>query len=262
MKNPIDTGETELTLKIVFMGFQARFVTPRPGREILLADFPSASTGSFRKSKDWMKRNFSVRPDIAVSCGSYVKNAVAPPIKLSILRQMGFFPEFLRLRQASEFDVVYAGTLRRPGVLRAIWKLSQLGMRVVVASPDSLPSIPGVTFVGLLGADDLYELFSRCVLGLNVVPNSAPFAYQASTKVIEYSAAGLGIVTSFNHWVREFECKRGGRFLDLDNAKSKRDLLTFPYIPADVSGLEWDTILRVSGLSQTIEQRIEGKKLV
>ena len=47
---------------------------------------------------------------------------------------------------------------------------------------------------------------------LNLVPDQLPYTRQTSTKLLEYCAAELPVVSTDYTWVREFERQHGARF--------------------------------------------------
>lgn len=242
--------------RVVFMGFQPRRPVLGARDPLVIADYPSASTGSARYLKDFVKRNLGARPSIAVVCGEYVRDRVTPSGVRILNRDMGFFHESVKPRMNTEFDVVYAGTLSRPGVVGALRHLAALGLTVAVASGDAAQAIPGVTYFGRLQIDDLYSLYSRSSVGLNVAPNTPPFAFQASTKVIEYSAAGIGVLTTRTPWIDAFEAQRGGRFMALKDVHSRGDVMRFPYRAAAVEDLDWDSIFDRCGLAGALAETL------
>lgn len=253
-----DGLERNVTILVRFMGFEFFQSKLRRGADIVIADYPSASTGNFRRSKDWVKRQFNARADLTVACGEYVLHHSTPHVAPYVTREMGYFAENVHPQTNPDYDVIYAGSLNRPGTRDAIERLSRLGLKVAVASGDTLSNLPAVTHHGNLNIADLYELYSRCRLGLNVVPNSLPFALQASTKVIEYCAAGLGVITSQSPWIRQFQTNRGGYFMDLEAATSIKAIMSFPYRPAAVADLNWQTIFERSRLRSAIEERLDA----
>lgn len=257
-KNTFETGSKSVRLSIRFMGFALGRRLVENEADVVIADYPSASTGRLRWSRDWAKRHLSARPDLAVVCGEYVGQRVAPIGARTLRREMGFFSESIKPRNDVAYDVVYAGTTRRAGVEEALLKLSRMGLRIAVASADPVKELRGVTALGQMDVESLYDLYSRCQVGLNVAPDRPPFSYQASTKVIEYCAAGLGVLTTRTPWIETFEANRGGRFLDLGDANSAHHILWHPYRAADVSDLAWDDIFMKCSLSTAIQDLLDA----
>jgi hypothetical protein len=90
----------------------------------------------------------------------------------------------------------------------------------------------------------------RARFGLNLVSNAAPYHQQTSTKLLEYCAVGLPVVSNDYAWVRHFATQFQGNFHLLnDDAETwvfsfGEALDAFPYRVPDVQALAWPTLLR------------------
>jgi len=90
----------------------------------------------------------------------------------------------------------------------------------------------------------------RARIGLNLVSNVAPYHQQTSTKLLEYCAVGLPVVSNDYAWVRDFATHVDGNFHLLnDDAETwvfsfGEALDAFPYRVPDVQALAWPTLLR------------------
>ena len=85
--------------------------------------------------------------------------------------------------------------------------------------------------------------------GLNIMPDVAPFNIQTATKVLEYSAVGLPIVTTDYKWINDFEENKKCRFFKLNNDLSNLSLEAleqFSFVTPDIKELSWDNIIRES----------------
>ena len=80
-------------------------------------------------------------------------------------------------------------------------------------------------------------LLRRARYGLNLVPDQLPYSQQTSTKLIEYCAAGLPVVSTDYDWVRAFEARHGARFAYLPIPD-----MAGCVVP-DVSTLAWPRVL-------------------
>lgn len=248
----------EFDAVLVPFGFHPRL---RP-RVVLIADYSSLSTGRMASSRDFLKRHLNPRPDIAIYQNSYVRSRLRVRSTQTVLRPMGFFGELVEPRCDKEFDVVYAGTMSRPGVIEAINHLGALDLDIVVAgSPPPKGLARNVQYVGRLDIPDIYRLYARCTFGLNFVPPKRPYQFQASTKVIEYCASGLGVISNCYPWVNEFFASRGGTYLPLSERLSKSEILSFDFRLPRVSDLEWNLVMSSTRLRALVREACNERDL-
>jgi hypothetical protein len=91
-----------------------------------------------------------------------------------------------------------------------------------------------------------------------LVPNATPFQQQTSTKVLEYCAMGLRVVSNAYPWVRYFMAQHKANFYLLnDDAPSLgtsfgEALDAYPYEVPDVRELAWPQVLETLPLWRII----------
>jgi hypothetical protein len=207
----------------------------------LVCDFASRSTRSPKHLRDWIKRRVGKIPDLGVYQSEYVR-AASPKARCSIYRDMGFFADLIQPREADPtWDVVYTGETRRPGLVEALLRLADWGMSVAVAGPRF--RVPHkVEYLGMMSLAETYAVLSKGRFGLNFVPARYPYEQQQSTKLIEYAAAGLDVLTSRTPWIESFLRSRGGRVTWLEDVRDVRDL-NRTLEPPNVSDLDWEQVM-------------------
>ena len=90
----------------------------------------------------------------------------------------------------------------------------------------------------------------RARFGLNLVSNSAPYNQQTSTKLLEYCAVGLPVVTNDYAWVRYFAAHHNANFHVLRDDPSTWPhsfggaLEAYPYGVPDMRTLAWPQLLQ------------------
>lgn len=245
-------GVEDFDVAILFNGFFP-FWCKYPS--LVVSEYQSLSTGKLPKLKDLAKRILNKRGDITVFLNDYVRSGMSGKrVGKFILRPMGHFGgrTGVRPHAGKEFDLVYAGS-DRPGLRCEVRRLVELGLKVLLVG--SFPWAQGleVTEVKPVRPVDVPPLLDLARVGLNYVPKRAPYIYQDSTKVIEYSSRELGVVSNSYHWVNQFFQERNGRYLQLERVRTKEDVISFPYLIPEVSDLGWDSLLEKSGLVQQIE---------
>ena len=74
-----------------------------------------------------------------------------------------------------------------------------------------------IIFKGRIPYKDIPALISKAEYGINYIPDKAPYNKQTSTKLMEYMALGLKIVTTNYQWVNNFETQTNSRFYKMQN---------------------------------------------
>jgi hypothetical protein len=117
---------------------------------------------------------------------------------------------------------------------------------------------PNVTFSGRLDHAQVPRHLRCARFGLNLVPNAAPYQQQTSSKVLEYCAVGLRVVSNAYPWVRYFMAQHNANFYLLnDDAPSLATIFgealdAYPYEVPDVRTLVWSQVLNTLPLWCTI----------
>lgn len=244
--------EMDAFVVVVPYGFVPRWTKSPP---VLVADVPSRSTGFSRKMRDRLKGAINHKPDIALFLNDYVAGSgIAKKSTLKIYRSMGYRSELVRdIPRKRDIEAIYAGTLNRPEVMSTLNFLAESGLRIsVVGSAGIEGAHPEIDFLGRKSQEETYDIYARSIYGLNIVPDIEPFKFQDSTKLIEYCAMNLRVLSTRYSWVTEFEKLHGARFLFLSNETTKEEIQSFPYKSADVRSLSWTHILAETRLAEEI----------
>jgi len=94
-------------------------------------------------------------------------------------------------------------------------------------------------------------MLRRARYGLNLVPDRLPYSEQTSTKLLEYCAVGLPVVSTDYRWVRGFAQQHGARlaFVPGRATAARYAELLGPALdaqaltPPDVSALIWPHVM-------------------
>ncbi len=106
-----------------------------------------------------------------------------------------------------------------------------------------------VTCTGRVPHTDVPHQLRRARFGLNLVGNIEPYNQQTSTKLLEYCAVGLPVVSNDYAWVRYFAAHYQGNFHLLRDEPSSwqfsfgEALEAYPYVVPDVRELVWSKLL-------------------
>jgi hypothetical protein len=155
----------------------------------------------------------------------------------------------------NEFDLVYLGEMNRllPFVplLQCIHEAGRT-LLLVGEAPEALVAQmpPSVTCSGRVPHVDVPQQLRRARFGLNLVSNIEPYNQQTSTKLLEYCAVGLPVVSNDYAWVRYFAAHyQGNLHLLRDDPASWQHsfgdaLEAYPYVVPDVRALVWPQLLQ------------------
>jgi len=155
---------------------------------------------------------------------------------------------------ANEFDLVYLGEMSRlQPFLPLLQCIHEAGRTLLLIGdvPDALRvQLPAsVTCTGRVPHAEVPQHLRRARFGLNLVSNIEPYNQQTSTKLLEYCAVGLPVVSNDYAWVRYFAAHYQGNLHVLRDAPNSwphsfgEALDAYPYVVPDVAELAWSKLL-------------------
>ncbi|MFB5088606.1 glycosyltransferase [Psychrobacillus sp. PGGUH221] len=234
-------------------------------------EYVSLSVGNFAKQKDFFKRYLNSKPSGRVFLNEKLLKKMNFNDNIpSLKRDMGISEGFYTIKQKKEYDFVYLGDIsqtRNIGSLLNYFKTINKGQSILLIGSvneeiyKEFNNADNIVFTGKVNYEEVPNLASKAVYGINYVPNIFPFNIQTSTKLLEYCALGMKIITTDYKWVNEFENNRGGKFLkideDLKNLTKKR-IEEFEFKTPNVDDLKWDSIFNQIGLVNFINLSIKS----
>lgn len=181
------------------------------------------------------------------------------------IRDMGVADAFFEAPRAAkkepEFDCVYAGSLYRGTAAERMLAYfntpegQKISLLVVgdarQDTMDRYGAHGNITFTGRVPYADVPKHMLRARFGLNIMPLEYPFTMQTATKVLEYSALGLPVISPRYAWIERFMTDRGGRALYIGEGGEGLTLDTiekYDFSVPKVDDLRWDTVIRESGI--------------
>ena len=228
---------------------------------IHIHEYASASVPPMAWLKDQVKRWRHPVPNYRIYQNAWVHQRMGFDDDVPFeFRDMGVAPYFFDAPVSAtcpEFDFVYLGEMRRLRHFIGVFDtLASLGRRVLLVGriPDELSPLfqhlSNVTVLGHVPHIEVPAQLRRARFGLNLVPTELPYSKQTSTKLIEYCAAGLRVVSTDYSWVREFERKHGARFAYIPSSGNASyrgflgpELDQQPLQVPTVRSLEWPRVL-------------------
>lgn len=223
----------------------------------IVHEYNSLSSGVVPHLKNKVKQLVNKRPDRRVFLSKTVQQDF--PFKDNVpygFRDMGVASAFFEVRPAPEYDFVYAGSVHRGNeVLRLLKLFSEEALRgariLIVGSvnPDvraHYSRFDNIVFAGRVPYEEVPSYMGRGRFGVNVLPDRYPFNVQTATKVLEYCALGLPIVSMRYRWIENFMEKRGGKVFWLDpdfKNLSLKMLENFDFKTPQVEDRRWHNVI-------------------
>ncbi len=181
-------------------------------RSLQVHEYASASVGHSPALKDLLKRWQQPRPDHRIFLNGWVRERLGFDDGVPhSLRDMGVPLAFLQSKAMlpMDHDLVYLGEMGRlRAFLPVLQAISQAGLRLLLIGqlPKDLQGFmqltPGVTCTGRIDQLEVPAQLMRARAGLNLMPDRMPLSQQTSTKVLEYMAVGLPVLTNDYAWAR------------------------------------------------------------
>jgi hypothetical protein len=203
-------------------------------------EYASASVPPWALLKDRIKRARQPRPQYRIFQNCWVQQRMgfhdAVP---SELRDMGLAESFLSLppqeKTAPSFDAVYLGDMQRlRHFLPLLSAMDEAGQRLLLIGElparlrQTSKALGRATVTGKRPHSEIPMLLRQARYGLNLVPDMLPYSQQTSTKLLEYCAVGLPVLTTDYAWVRQFEQAHHAKFAYLPSkTRASQDYLHF-----------------------------------
>lgn len=192
-------------------------------------EYASASVPPMAWAKDIAKRWTQARPHYRIFQNAWVRQRFAFDDGVPCeLRDMGVPDAAVQPWNAPAsaplHDFVYLGEMRRlTRFVPVLDAIRQAGWRLLLIGDMPLPlqnrllQRGGTTYTGRVAQQDVPHLLRTAHCGLNLVPQQLPFTQQTSTKLLEYCAAGLRVVSTDYAWARQFAQQRRAHLTYLDS---------------------------------------------
>lgn len=194
-------------------------------RQILIHEYASLSIGSFAKFKNLLKLRINPKPDLRIFLNRNVKDGFNFNDGIDYCyRNMGIAESFIKFKDSKkEYDFVYTGSICKEREIDKLLKIftekSNGNLCLIGNVEDDIykryKNNKDIIFTGKVPYYEVPEIASRAIYGINYIPDKYPFNIQTSTKLLEYLALGLKIITTDYKWIRQFEEKNNCNFYKL-----------------------------------------------
>jgi hypothetical protein len=253
-----DNSDTQVDIHWRFMGTD---VGSSASCKFIVHEYNSLSTNPIGPLKNSVKSFLNRKPDRRIFLSPAVRDGFFFQDNVSVrLRDMGINSRFYLQREKPEYDFIYVGSLDRTSVIVPFLKYFSRHMtgkslmlvgRAENEMKNNFKDFGNIIFHGPAPYAEIPSFLAKARYGLNLMPDVYPFNRQTSTKMLEYCAANLPVVSSDYAWAQKFAKERGASVFWLKNDFSNlmpTALEVFDFKTPDVRDLEWDVVIRASGV--------------
>lgn len=235
-------------------------------KQILIHEYASLSTGAFPLLKNMLKAKINPKPDLRIFLNENVKAGFNFNDNIEYCsRDMGIDEKFIQARNSNkEYDFIYVGSISKNRGIDKLLKIfteNKNGRLCLIGEVDDdiynmYKKNKDIIFTGKVPYDNVPEIASRAIYGINYIPDKYPFNIQTSTKLLEYLALDLKVITTDYKWVRQFEKQHDCSFykLDLTNLEFNMGKIEKHEFVSNFKAEEfiWDKIIEQAGLKMKL----------
>jgi glycosyltransferase involved in cell wall biosynthesis len=249
-----------------FMGTQFK-----KGRApVLIHEYASGSLPPWRKAKDFIKSRFTVKPEFRLFLNKYVQEQFSFSDNLPYgFRDMGINQQRIAGAPVEKtYDFIYVGSVSKDMQIEKLLDcfrqpgLKNKSLLMLCKNYGDLQNryrdFSNIIFKGPVAQDEVSNYISQASFAINYKPAIAPHNHQTSTKMLEYAACGIPIITTDFAWVRGFQQQYGGKYFYLSNDLSNLDwekIREFQYAFPDLSEWSWVKQIRNSGVLEFLKKK-------
>ncbi|MBE7173921.1 MAG: glycosyltransferase [Williamsia sp.] len=262
----IDTG-----VEWHFMGTDTR--KAREGR-LKIHEYASGSVGALGPLKDFGKRILNAKPDFRLFLNPYVRKRLGFKDNIPFgYRDMGvdagWFTQTNHSTASRTFDFIYIGDLspaRHPEDLLNVFTKNSMKEKTLFIISNHYARLQtlyhnfkNIVFRGPCEHAAIRSMLQEARYGINYIIDKEPFNQQTSTKLLEYAACGLPIISTKYKWMEEFREKWGGQYYYLNPDLSNftwEQIENFDFIGPDLSDWTWEKQIRNSGIVEFLHARL------
>jgi glycosyltransferase involved in cell wall biosynthesis len=259
----------------VYWHFMGTDRQQKPAGAITIHEYTSASVPPAAGLKNLYKRVFHTKPDYRLFLNEFTKAALGFSDGVPWgYRDMGIPASWLEQRSSGNkktHDFIYVGELRNRGIESllnafATGRMRERTLLIVSKDYDAIRSryaaASNISFTGPMPHNEVRSLMEQSRFAINFVPGKAPFSRQTSTKLLEYAACKVPVITSDYYWVRHFQEQHGGSFFYLGDGLSNfnwEQVQDFSYGFPDLSAWTWEQQILRSGVVDFLAKRFPGQ---
>lgn len=235
----------------------------------IIHEYASMSLPPFAQCKDYIKSKINVRPNLRIFLNENIKTNFKFNDEVKYCyRDMGVDDIFFyNISKKIQYDCVYVGSMSKDRELHFLLdkfkKIPDRSILMVGEPPADLyidyKKYNNIIFTGQIHYRDVPQYITQARYAVNYMPDKFPFNIQTSTKLLEYVALGMDIITTSYKWVDEFEKVRGMKFFHISKDCSELDfdkIDKYNFYTKNIKDLSWSNILSRSGIQSRLKQII------
>lgn len=226
-------------------------------------EYVSLSVGHFASLKDNIKKLINSQPNFRIFLNQEIRDHYSFHDGISYCyRDMGIDDNFfIKSINRKEYDFVYIGSMEQNRNIKKMlnfFKRKQHMTILMIGQPpnelfNNYKMYKNIIFTGRVKYSDVPAIATKAEYAMNYMPDVYPFNIQTSTKLLEYAAMGLKIVTTEYYWANKFETERNAKFFHINEDCSNlslEQLRDFDFGSCNVQDLRWKNILEHSGIKK------------
>ncbi|UUS60883.1 MULTISPECIES: glycosyltransferase [unclassified Acinetobacter] len=175
-------------------------------------DYASISTGKFIGLKNFIKRNFQKKPVFRTFLNQNVMTVFNFRDNVPFgFRDMGVNESFFDTYDfdffGKKFDFCYVGDISKERGIDSLiefFKKTKLKVLLIGDNKLGLNDCENIVFKGRVNNDEIPHLMNQSRFAINLVPDVYPYNIQTSTKLLEYLAINIPVLSNRNFWVEDF----------------------------------------------------------
>lgn len=181
----------------------------------VIHEYASLSTGLFPQLKNKSKRILNYKPNLRIYLNKFVSEELGFNDEIAyVYRDMGVDDVFFEYQDSPKnYDCVYLGSITKERRISYLldyfkWNCKNRSLLLIGGVSDEIykqySSCDNITFTGNLPYKEVPKYASQAIYGVNYMPNIYPYNLQTSTKLLEYLAMGLEVITTEYLWIHHF----------------------------------------------------------
>lgn len=237
-------------------------------------DYRSLSTPPFPKAKDFLKKIINPKPHIRVFLNNNIKEKFNFKDNVpSTTIDMGIDGKFFLQNSSNkekDFKFIYTGEIvKNRGIDKLLYHFINSDLKherfLLIGEYEiniyrEFSKYNNIIFTGQVPHLDIPDLLTKAEYGINFIPYKYPYIFQTSTKLYEYCAVGLKIITTNNVVIQKFLDENNASFFILDkNLKNFNiaQIESFNYITPSMEEYSWENVIEKSDIVNILKKHLQ-----
>lgn len=242
------------------------FKSLKKDKKIIIHDYRSLTES---KIKDFIKRKINKKPTLRIYLNKTVKEGMRFNDNIpSVMIDMGISEQFKaeNKKTLKKYKFVYSGAIsefREVDKILEWFVMSEFKNEkfLLIGSPENViyekyKNNPSIEFIGKVDYNEVPKYLRQAEYAFCHIPNMYPYNSQTPTKLLEYIALDLKILSNKTYWIHNFLEKNNKEKLFLYNNFSEiteTKIEKFRFKNIDMTRFYWNNLLELSGISKFLK---------